>query len=187
VEARTEIHKLTVRLVEGMVVDPQPASPAETTKSSSARTTTLSQEMFFEALKESVPDQVANVRAFVDECVARGCQIGEASASISIRVQDREGRSWNLGSLMKNGDVWVFGLNQKDLAYGTDIGTAYMNNVASLVPGAYIRPPSSPTLEAELRMPKGRVRIADLMAVRDRWLNLIQGMTDEVSRVPSGD
>jgi hypothetical protein len=35
-------------------------------------------------------------------------------------------------------------------------------------------------------MPKGRVRIADLMAVRDRWLNLIQGMTDEVSRVPSG-
>lgn len=187
IEARTEIYPLTVRVVDGFVVDPAPAVTRKPEPAVKVGVTTLTREMFFEVLAEAAPDLIETVKAFVGDCEAAGCQIGGGAASIKILAQDRDGRTWNLGSLMKKGDVWVFGLNLKDAAYGTNIGTAYMQGVAALVAGAFVRPPSSPTLDAEIRMSKGYLRLADLMAVRDRWLDLIRKVVEEIGRVPVGD
>jgi hypothetical protein len=91
-----------------------------------------------------------------------------------LRWRPDEQRAWNLGSITTSGKVWTDYLNGQADAVGLlDLSHAYLNRVASVVPGAHVKEYLKPTSRY---VAKGGtyVTIDELLAHEDGWLAAIQ-------------
>ena len=193
VHARTVIVPITVRVVDGVVVDPPPGENGHPGQSASKRTT-LTREMFFEALAEKAPDQVEAVRAFLETCEAAGCSIGAAESSLKILAPDSNGTDWVLAYLNKKGDVWIYNLGPKDRLNGTDVGQRYMDAVVKVVPNAIIKEHANASAAGdgnnigyawgrEIKKEKGYLKISEMMAIGDQWGEIISSAAADIRRI----
>ena len=147
--------------------------------------TSITEELFYEALSKVDPGSAKALPEFLRKCESLGCLIDRGTASLSIKVIDPEGDPWNLGSVFKSGKVWVLGwLAQRDQKTGKSAGLRYMEKVASLMPGATLRKVGK-TADWHVGMDRNYVWLADLMAVREKWLEAIAEAAGEIQAVSS--
>ncbi len=177
--ARTKnIDRAIVRIENGRIVAgapvEQPSAPKDAPKP-----TTISEEKFYEQLSATTPRTVVDdLRNFATRLQRTGATIDFGKDSLIIhypRVDEK--RPWNVGTITTSGKVWTELLNgQADAAGLRDLSHKYLKQVASLVPSAHVKETASPN---GWYVAKGgaNVRIEDLLAHQDGWLNAIQEFT----------
>ncbi|RAU20199.1 hypothetical protein CU669_19635 [Paramagnetospirillum kuznetsovii] len=189
VQVRTQVYEIPVRVLQGGIV-------AEITNTENDKTAlspqkiraTTSEQGILDALKASAPDHVDAVSNFISDCKNLGCEIKSSPKSFSICAIDPLGNPWNLARFHFNGKVLVDSLAAQDRAAGTDIGKSYQYAVAALIPGGRVKTtPKTPNWATVVNANGGDLQIADMMAIKERWLDLIAATAEAIRSVGLGD
>jgi hypothetical protein len=169
----TNIDRGIVTIENGKITANPPLDQTTGPKGVTKRTT-ISEERFYEELAANFPTVVPRLKAFTArlETIGVGTEFGKGS--MILRWRPDEQRAWNLGSITTSGKVWTDYLNGQADAVGLlDLSHAYLNRVASVVPGAHVKEYLKPTSRY---VAKGGtyVTIDELLAHEDGWLAAIQ-------------
>ncbi len=136
--------------------------------------TTISEEKFYEELAANYPAVAPKLKAFTNRLEAMGIAIEFGKASMILRWRPDENHGWNLGLIETLGKVSTDYLNAQADAVGLlNLSHSYLKRLASFVPGAYVKKPTTPT---SWYVAKGRtyITIDALLAHDDGWLAAIQ-------------
>ena len=140
-----------------------------------AKRTTISEEKFYEELAANSPTVVPRLKAFIERLEPIGIATDFGQSSMALRWRPEEER-WNLGSIMTSGKVWTDVVNWKADTVGLlNLSHAYLNRLASLVPGAHVKENPKPSAWCVV---KGGtyVSVDELLAHEDGWLAAMQGL-----------
>jgi len=143
-----------------------------------AKTTTISEEKFYEDLATNLPTVVPRLKAFTTRLEEIGIAIEFGKDSMILRgSRPDEKRGWNLGTITTSGKVWTELLNGQADAVGLlNLSHAYLKRLASLVPGAHVRETLRPN-GWYVAKGKANITIDELLAHEDGWLAAIQEFT----------
>ena len=130
---RTETVTRTVLLSEREVSGPTIKSVSEPDKPK-----TISEEDFYRALGSVEPGYPSTVSDFLDKVRAVGCQ-PELKRTYVIYADIPSGGSLNLGQIMRDGNVSIWGTASRDPQIGAPVGRTYMESVVRILPGADIK------------------------------------------------
>jgi hypothetical protein len=170
----TNIDRGIVTIEDGRITV-KPPSPQVTTTPVS-RTTSISEERFYEELAKSHPNVPARLKAFVEQLSALGVTKDFGTKSMILRWRPDEARAWSLGAILTDGKVWTEMLHSQTDAVGLlDLSHAYVKHLASLVPGAYVKEgkPTSWHVDKDGTY----VSVSDLLAHESGWYAAIQEFT----------
>jgi hypothetical protein len=135
----TNIDRGIVTLDEGHIAIRSP-STGSTTADNPPKRTTITQERFFEVLENNVPGISQRLNSFIDKLPTYNVSPQFGTDSMILRWLPDDRRSWNLGTIMSSGDVWMDYLSQQANNAGlTDLSQQYLRNLAGLIPGAHVR------------------------------------------------
>lgn len=141
--ARTvNIERGIVRIVgDNVIVEAIPAPPGQST---APRTTSISEEQFFEELSARHPDLVGALRTFLD----RGAEIGvfaePVRRSLMLRWIGPNGLAFALGGVTVDGELTTYSVNWTPDSIGRiDLGNEYLERLAALVGGQVRKTPKA--------------------------------------------
>jgi hypothetical protein len=154
-----------------------PATPAGAPKA--ARRTTISEEKFFEELgvdDPELPDRLKEFLAAVDPLDIRR-EFGQSS--LILRWQPDETHRFNLGYIYTDGRVWTDATNWVAERIGRlDLSHRYIERVADMVEGAFVRHGSKPTQWHAAMKSGGPVRLPDLLKKQEQWRAAMEEFID---------
>jgi len=180
--ARTKnIDRGIVSIENGKITAKPPA--AQTVPAAAiGKTTTITEEKFYEELARSYPAVISRLKEFTVKLEPLGVGTEFGKGSMILRWRPDEKRAWNLGSITTAGKVWTELLNaQADSVGLLDLSHAYLKRIADAVPGAHVKEHAKPT---SWYVAKGGtyVTIDSLLAHADAWLAAIQEFTAAASK-----
>ncbi len=189
VQVRTQVYEIPVRILQGGIVsDITNAENAQTAIGPNIIRATTSEQGILDALKTSAPDQADAIGGFISACKSVGCEIASAPKSFAICAVDPRGNPWCLGRFQFNGKVLVDSLAAQDRAAGTDIGMTYQYAVADLIPGGRVKTtPKTPNWATVVNADGSDLQIADMMAIKEKWFELITTAAEAIRSVGLGD
>jgi hypothetical protein len=171
-----EVERAVIRIEEGRIVAELPADggtgPGPRTK--------ISEQAFYEKLAEVDESTSQELRTLLDRAkkINLNVEPGQNSLKLKFISDDIE---LNFGIFRTNGD---FG--NRAIARVTDeighpeIGEAYLTRLASLFSKGYLhRPPTKGTWTVK-KGANESVTISDVLAVQDKWLEIIQDTIDQL-------
>jgi hypothetical protein len=171
--ARTaEIERAVIRVDHEAVSVEQPDDQVITHKSLGRRKTVTEQE-FFDALKEVDPKTASALPRFFEECEEAGLVITRTGVSMIIHWFDDDGKKVNFGTIARDG---AFNTNyiceSAEKVGDLSIGEDYLKGVAEIVEDGKILKDGNPWT---WRVIKNRVLppVIDLLQAEDQWLELI--------------
>lgn len=177
--ARTRnIDRGIVTIDDGKIVVTPPRAAEPTGKGGRS---TISEEKFYEELARVFPDVVPHLKQFMVALEPTGVATEFGKGSMILRWRPDETRAWNLGAITTTGKVWTDYLNAQANEVGLlALSQAYLKQLASAVPGAYVKEGEKPTSSY---VAKGRsyVTIDELISHSEEWLAAIQEFTTAVS------
>jgi hypothetical protein len=168
--ARTKnIDRGIVSIEDGrIIIKPPLVSPKGIVKS-----TTITEEKFYEELAADFPTVVARLKAFTSRLEEIDVRIRFGTKSMILGWQFDE-KPWNLGTIFTSGTVRTEMVNWQADAVGLlKLSHACLKRVASLVPGAYVKEAGKPQ---SWFVAKGGtwITIDELLAHEDGWLAAMQ-------------
>jgi len=153
----------------------------------------LTEEAFFEKLAENASSQTTekDLREFLDEVELRGVQIVWGRASLSLHFEDPEnGSIFSFGSLYTHTrvDMYYVVYYCEKVAIDVQIGQDYLDDVASLVPGARADVwGSNSGAGSAIKVGKRHVTIQELLLQKTGWLAAIDRMISRIRAAVKND
>jgi len=180
--ARTkEIERAVIRLEAGVAIAPEQISAAP----ASTRPTTLSAEAYWEQLGTAVPGLPDRLKAFLAEAETLGV-FGDIRRSLSLKWRSPDGRDFNLGLIDLQGRIATDYANDSASRIGRlDLGHAYGEALASLVPGAAVRQTPAP-IGWRVVLDGENLPVARLLDHKEAWLNAIADYTRRLGETIDG-
>lgn len=181
----TNIDRGIVTIVEGrIVITPPPGASAEI--NGSGRRTTITEEQYYERLEDKIPGLKQKLHDFLDSAATCNVAPEFGFESLILRWRPENGKSWNLGAIYKHGQVVMDHLgSQANSADLLNLHKQYLNNLATLVHGAYIK--KTPKETAWYLAHDGKGLTVDRLVAdqehRDGWVRAIKEFQDEVAKV----
>jgi hypothetical protein len=166
--ARTQnIERGIVTIVEGSIVVKPPLDRTD----GGAGPTTISEEKFYEELAAKFPKVVAHLKAFTERLEMIGVRKVLGKGTMNLKWGPDNQPYWNLGTISTSGAVFTDQINyQADRVGLLHLSRAYLERLASSMPGAYVKP----TTGSVLNKNRTAVTIDELLAHEDDWLACIE-------------
>jgi hypothetical protein len=114
----TNIERGIVTLDEGRLTI-RPSSPGPGPVGNGGRRTTITQEHYFERLETEFPGISQRVNAFLEDLAAYSVSADFGTESMMLKWNPDNGRSWNLGTISKHGQLWLENLGTQANSEGT--------------------------------------------------------------------
>jgi len=174
-----EIERAIVRIDDGKIV----AEPLPTGKNGTiARRTQISEQVFYENVQID-SGMVLKLKAFFEKAKNNGLIIQPGQNSMQLRSNLYD---INFGVFRTAGDFWNCGIAYTTNELGfPQIGENYLNRLANLFPGGYVlKTPDRFYWTVKVRVGNRLLTIAEVLAVQDQWLNIIQETLKELARIP---
>jgi hypothetical protein len=175
--ARTKNIARGIVSIENGKLTAKPPTPQTVLGTTIGKTTTITEEKFYEELARSYPAIIPRLKEFTTQLEPLGVGTEFGKGSMILRWRPDEKRAWNLGSITTAGKVWTELLNaQADSVGMLELSHAYLKRIADAIPGAHIKEHAKPT---SWYVAKGGtyVTIDTLLAHADAWLAAIQEFT----------
>jgi hypothetical protein len=172
--ARTvEIERAVIRLESPNIIVEQPKEQV-VTHAQIGRKTKITEQEFYETLAKRDNASALLLPSFLDDCKAYGIEPDFQTASINLYWQNGlTDKPLNFATIYTNGVVDTGQVTSMLNRYGKlDLGVKFVETIKSIIDGAEIKKPD-PFWWAVIRNGK-RIRLSDLMPVRDQWLNIIR-------------
>lgn len=184
--ARTHnVERAIVRIEDGAITVKAAAMAPAGSNPSTAKVT-ISSELFYEALAKHYPQAVSELKAFVVKAEKQGITAGFGKDSLNLRWHPDESRAFNLGSVTTAGKVGTDFLNgPADTIGRIDLSHTYLKKLAELVPGAWVKQPSSP-LSCYVAKGSSLVTIDGLLARDEGWLQAMVEFMESASSALKG-
>lgn len=175
--ARTEnIERAIVRVEDGRISVTAPNVPAGG-PAATRRTTSITEERFYEELQKTCPSAPEQLRSFFDELSQYDVRSELGSDSLVLRWPPDEENSWNMATISKKRAIWTDYLGKQAQAAGLlPAHKQYLEDLKSLVPGASVRVTPKETAWY-VAVNKDYVKVDALLADdarRKGWLAAIQ-------------
>ena len=175
-----EIEKAIVRVEEGRVVL---LPPPTKTDEIGPRPKKISEEVFFETLDVDGGTKEA-FQEFLDQAKKIGFYVepGENSLKLKSEVHDA-----NFAVFQTSGTLWNCDITSRTARLGhPEIGEGYLSALAALLPNGYVhKGPSQFWWTVKIR-PNRYATLAEAMAQRDRWIDLMRRTLGELAKLESG-
>jgi hypothetical protein len=170
---QTEIITRTIFVAE------ERGKPQVTSVSGGGKPQTISEQEFFAALSSVDPSYPDALRAFLDRCRGLGCQ-PELRRRYVLYFDDPTGGRINLGTIGKDGTVEIWGVSGRDQQFGRSIGRRYMDQIATILPEAYVKDdqPHSASWNVRYKEKVG-IPLREMLERQDRWLLAMQEVVDQ--------
>ncbi len=177
--ARTyEIERAVVRIEGDNLTVTTPTALQMPTRPESVRTT-ISEQVFIENMQ--VDSQIRNqFRTFLDAAKLRGIYTQSGSNSLMLKTELED---LNLAIFKSNGTFF-----NKSIAWSTDnfglpeIGEHYLTGLSALIPGSFVYNSSKSRFDWSVKKKDGNIKIEELLAVQDKWFELVDSVLDEFSK-----
>jgi hypothetical protein len=180
-----EIERAVIRLLDGHLTAEMPASTKPESPLGRKRTT-ISEQVFYENLD---PKTAQSLRDFFDK--ALGLEIGlevdpgQGSLMLKLVIGDKE---YNLGAFKKDRTFRNYRIASYTAKHGyPEIGEQYLEQLASLFAGGYVHKPSNRFAWTVKKQKKQYVTINEILAVQDKWLEIIRKTADRLIAVQESD
>jgi hypothetical protein len=169
---QTEIVTRTVFVVgETAQTKVQDVTPA-------GRPQSISEQEFYSSLAAVDPKLPDQVREFLDQCRALGCD-PELKQGLGIYVDDPTGSRLNIGGIRKNGRVEIWGAARLDLQVGEPIGRGYLDRVAAFLGNATVKDDLSSPGDWHVRYEGNSLIPLEVMLNHSKeWLAAIQELIE---------
>jgi hypothetical protein len=180
--ARTKNIDRGIVSIENGKITAKPPTAQTVPAAAIGKTTTISEEKFYEELARNYPAVIPRLKEFTTQLEPLGVGTEFGKGSMILRWRPDEKRAWNLGSITTSGKVWTDILNaQADSVGLLELSHAYLKRIAASVPGAHVKEHAKPT---SWYVAKGGtyVTIDALLAHADQWRAAIQEFTAAVSK-----
>jgi hypothetical protein len=154
--------------------------PADQT-APAVKTTSITEEKFYEELAASLPAVVPALKAFRARLEEIGVRADFGRTSMLLKWRPDEQRAWNFGAIMINGKVWTDAINlPADTVGRLDLSHDYLQRLASFIKDAYVKKTPRPTTWF---VAKGGtyVTIDQLLAHEDEWYAAIEDFMAKVT------
>jgi hypothetical protein len=154
-------------------------STKPTAAASSGTRTTISQEKYMELLEEQRPGVLPHLLAFTKELPVLNVAPEFGTNAMILRWRPSDGNSWNLGTILSNGQTWLENMGQQANSRGVmDQHKRYLTALAEIA-GAVVKITPKDSGWYLARDEESKVAITvDLLvadqARRDKWLDAIQ-------------
>jgi hypothetical protein len=170
----TNIDRGIVSVDEGRV-SIRPASPISDSGPTGKRVT-ISEERFYEELAANHPDAVIRLKAFLERLAELGVTDEFGKQSLILRWRPDSHRAWNLGAIQTDGKVWTELLHQQTDTVGLlDLSQQYVQQLAEIVPGAYVKKTSAKSWHVD--KDGTYVLVTALLAHANEWYDAIRRFT----------
>lgn len=145
-----------------------------------AKRSTISEEQFFEEIGRADPSVSVGLRKFLNrlEDLAVTAQFGKG---LILRWQPDENHRFNLGAIYTNLEVVTDAINwAADNVGRIDLAQQYLRSLAQCVEGGSVR--ETPNRRGwYVRTARGALKVTDLLAAQDCWVQAIQAFTAEMA------
>ncbi len=178
--ARTvQIERAVVRVEAGVALTTSTIVPVS---SASARSVTLSDIQFYEALGQVSADLPDRLKAFLAETADIGV-FPVVKRNLSLKWRGPGGEEFHLGNVAVNGAVATeycnWGANELNRL---DLSQAYMTDMCALVPGLTIRQTAKP-VGWHVVSGEGAPKLSDLLDRHEAWAGIIAKYTEAIADV----
>lgn len=172
------IERGIVRLTDDrLAVEPMSAPASSTGR---PRSTSISEEQFFEGLKQHDPALVEALRSFLDRAAEIGVVAQPASKSLMIRWQDPAGKFFTLGAITTEGQLRTNSVGWMPDSIGrVDLAQAYLQELAALIGGQVQRTPHPANWYVTNR--DKAAPLATAVLGNNDWMAVIQNYTNKLS------
>ncbi|MEO5354520.1 MAG: type I restriction enzyme HsdR N-terminal domain-containing protein [Magnetococcus sp. XQGC-1] len=157
----------------------------ETTYKPESKRTSISEEQFFEKIRQIDSSLVTPLRVFLDRLASLGITAKFGDNSLILRWLIGGQRKMNFGSIKTTGHMSTNACNWVPGELGRiDIGHDYLNRLAALTPGASVK--KFPN-QAEWKVVKENkeILISDLLCHTDEWFRLIEDTQNQLTKALS--
>lgn len=174
------IERAIVRLAsEGIAVEPD-VTPYPAEKSS--RSTTMSEDIFFEGLSSKAPSTVKPLRGFLDKVKDIGVFLDPATKSAGLKWQAPSGPTFNLGGITLDGKLTTVSVGWVPNSIGQiDLAHWYLEELGTIIGGSVRKTPD----KAQWYIIKGGLAFPDAIDALqedDRWMTLIEDYTEKLAK-----
>jgi hypothetical protein len=177
-----EIERAVIRIEDGQLVAEMPHTPKPLTPTPGGKRTTITEQVFYENLD---PKIARALQEFFDKALSLGIGLeidpGQGSLMLKLSLGDKE---YNLGTFKQNGTFRNYRIASYTERFGyPEIGEKYLEQLASLFEGGYVVKPSNKFIWTVKKRSNRLITIAELLAVQDRWLEIIRDTTNKLLAV----
>ena len=107
---------------------------------------TLTEERFFEDLEKNLPGTAETLKHFLDELTQLNITPEFGTDTLILRWHAPNAKSWNLGTITRKGELWMDYLGQQAKSANVlELSKQFVENLAMLVPNAYVKKPAKET------------------------------------------
>lgn len=171
-----EIERAIVRIEGDNLAVSTPMTMFQSEKTKEMRTT-ISEQVFIEELQ--VDSQTREkFKAFLEIAKQRGLYTQSGSNSLILKSDIED---LNMAIFKPNGTFYNTGIASRTNDFGfPEIGERYLQGLAELIPAAFVNK-SKNRFDWSVKKKDGNTKIDELLAVQDRWLELIDSILNEFS------
>lgn len=174
-----EIERAVIRIEDGKLVAEMPPT---LTPTPGGKRTTITEQVFYENLD---PKTAKALQEFFDKALSLGIGLeidpGQSSLMLKLSIGDKE---YNLGTFKQNGTFRNYHIARYTETFGyPEIIEKYLEQLASLFEGGYVDKPSNKFQWTVKKQNNQFITIAEVLAVQDRWLEIIRDTTNKLLAV----
>jgi hypothetical protein len=179
--AKTEIiERSVVRLDHSSMVVEEPDEKTITHKSIGKRTNLTEQE-FYQAIKEIDPESANQLPQFFNDCSSIGLRISSRPASMVLNWESENGFLFNFGTILKDGKVDHYYFAGKAEEMGRlDIGEEYLDKISSLFSDGRVVKLGKSWLW-RVKNNGQAIKVNEMLKVKDQWLEIISKMMEKIN------
>ncbi len=181
--ARTYTVERAVIRAEGAEVKIEaPRNNESVSHKSTGRSTSISEEQFFENIAEIDKDSSEKLKEFVTSQSLSDLNIipGYGGSSLNLRWSPDGNLNINFSCIKKSGAVDTslanWNLNKLGIVH---LAHEYQRKLASIMPGSYVREHENPE-HWEVHKNNKRIQISDLLPVEENWVNIIKETQENI-------
>lgn len=177
----TNIDRGIVTIHDGRVTVQAPTISERGMKSASGgKRTSISEERFYEELGANHPDVPAKLKKLLENLAPLGVTTDFGSKSMILRWRPDETRAWNLASIITDGKVWTDVIHAQTDSVGLlDLSHRYVKEIASKIPGAYVKDTSPVAWHVD--KDGTYIRINEILAHPDEFVAAIRSFTSKAA------
>jgi hypothetical protein len=180
VVARTvEIERAVVRIEDGKIVAAMPVTASST---AAPRRMTISEQAFYEKLDEVSPGTADMLKAFFDKA-RQQLDLSIEPGQNSMKIKSTRYNA-NFAVFRTINEVYNCAIADTTNAAGyPQVGERYLERLAGLFPGGCVfKPGNRFNWTVKLRDGNRYLKIAECLAVQDKWLDIIKDTLDELAQ-----
>jgi len=171
-----EIERAVIRIEQGRVIAEPPAAggtkPGTRTK--------ISEQVFYEELAKVEPKTARELQMFFDKAKGLGLYVEPGDNSMKLKFVSGD-IELNFGVFRKDGSFQNYRIALMTERIGhPEIGETYLTRLASLFEGGYVQKPANKFIWTVKKGNNQNVTIVEVLAVQDKWLEIIQETIDEL-------